>query len=118
MDDQLSDGIEVWRVITRADEGKCDSRSGPKSMMPMSWAERRNRLLTRAARSKQAAPVHRYPSLLVDPFTFNLLESLVEECIGCPMKTEAPPRSRHLEILNAIVREYIETGEPVGSRTI
>ena len=34
------------------------------------------------------------------------------------MKTEAPPRSRHLEILSAIVREYIETGEPVGSRTI
>ena len=34
------------------------------------------------------------------------------------MKTEAPPRSRHLEILSAIVREYIATGEPVGSRTI
>jgi len=27
-------------------------------------------------------------------------------------------RPRHLEILNAIVRCYIETGEPVGSRTI
>jgi heat-inducible transcriptional repressor len=27
-------------------------------------------------------------------------------------------RPRHLEILNAIVRSYIETGEPVGSRTI
>jgi heat-inducible transcriptional repressor len=27
-------------------------------------------------------------------------------------------KKRHLEILNSIVREYIETGEPVGSRTI
>ena len=34
------------------------------------------------------------------------------------MKTDAPLRTRHQEILNAIVRAYIETGEPVGSRTI
>lgn len=34
------------------------------------------------------------------------------------MKTEAPLQPRHQEILNSIVREYIETGEPVGSRTI
>src|SRR5438105_11436238 len=34
------------------------------------------------------------------------------------MKTDAPLKSRHLEILNAIVRAYIETGQPVGSRTI
>ena len=34
------------------------------------------------------------------------------------MKNEAPIRNRHLEILNSIVRNYIETGEPVGSRTI
>ena len=34
------------------------------------------------------------------------------------MKTDAPLKSRHLEILNAIVRLYIETGEPVGSRTL
>jgi len=27
-------------------------------------------------------------------------------------------KKRHLEILNSIVREYIETGEPVGSRTL
>jgi heat-inducible transcriptional repressor len=34
------------------------------------------------------------------------------------MKVEAPLQPRHQEILHAIVREYIETGEPVGSRTI
>lgn len=34
------------------------------------------------------------------------------------MKTEAPLHPRHREILNTIVRAYIETGEPVGSRTI
>src|SRR6476619_4238830 len=34
------------------------------------------------------------------------------------MKTDAPLRSRHQEILASIVRAYIETGEPVGSRTI
>jgi heat-inducible transcriptional repressor len=34
------------------------------------------------------------------------------------MKTDAPLRTRHQEILNAIVRAYIETGEAVGSRTI
>ncbi len=34
------------------------------------------------------------------------------------MKTDAPLRARHQDILNAIVRAYIETGEAVGSRTI
>jgi heat-inducible transcriptional repressor len=34
------------------------------------------------------------------------------------MTTDAPLKSRHREILNSIVRAYIETGEPVGSRTI
>ncbi len=34
------------------------------------------------------------------------------------MKTDVPLRSRHQDILNAIVRAYIETGEAVGSRTI
>src|SRR5512142_2271482 len=34
------------------------------------------------------------------------------------MKTDAPLRSRHQEILTSIVRAYIENGEPVGSRTI
>ncbi len=34
------------------------------------------------------------------------------------MKTDAPLQSRHHEVLNAIVRAFIETGEPVGSRTI
>src|SRR5579862_4374176 len=34
------------------------------------------------------------------------------------MKTDAPLQSRHREVLNAIVRAFIETGEPVGSRTI
>jgi heat-inducible transcriptional repressor len=34
------------------------------------------------------------------------------------MWTDAPVKSRHQEILYSIVREYIETGEPVGSRTI
>jgi len=34
------------------------------------------------------------------------------------MQTPSRLRPRHLEILNAIVRSYIETGEPVGSRTI
>src|SRR5215472_8956874 len=32
--------------------------------------------------------------------------------------TDAPLKSRHQEILNSVVRAYIETGEPVGSRTI
>jgi heat-inducible transcriptional repressor len=34
------------------------------------------------------------------------------------MKTAEPLRSRHSEILYSIVRTYIESGEPVGSRTI
>jgi heat-inducible transcriptional repressor len=34
------------------------------------------------------------------------------------MKTEASLKSRYREILLAIVRAYIETGEPVGSRTV
>jgi heat-inducible transcriptional repressor len=34
------------------------------------------------------------------------------------MKTELPRGFRHSEILSDIVRTYIETGEPVGSRTI
>lgn len=31
---------------------------------------------------------------------------------------DAPLKARHHEILNSIVRAYIETGEPVGSRTV
>src|SRR5919205_210415 len=34
------------------------------------------------------------------------------------MSTGAPLNLRYQEILNSIVRAYIETGEPVGSRTI
>jgi heat-inducible transcriptional repressor len=34
------------------------------------------------------------------------------------MNTDAPLSSRHREILYTIVRAYIETGEPVGSRTL
>jgi heat-inducible transcriptional repressor len=34
------------------------------------------------------------------------------------MSTNVPLKTRHREILSAIVREYIETGEPIGSRTI
>src|SRR5258707_5522404 len=34
------------------------------------------------------------------------------------MRTAAPLNLRYQEILNSIVRAYIETGEPVGSRTI
>jgi len=34
------------------------------------------------------------------------------------MANVPPIKARHLEILTSIVREYIETGEPVGSRTI
>src|SRR5215813_5109723 len=34
------------------------------------------------------------------------------------MGTHAPLNFRYQEILNSIVRAYIETGEPVGSRTI
>ena len=34
------------------------------------------------------------------------------------MPTDAPLNRREQEILHSIVREYIETGEPVGSRTI
>ena len=31
---------------------------------------------------------------------------------------DAPLRTRHQEVLYSVVRAYIETGEPVGSRTI
>ena len=34
------------------------------------------------------------------------------------MWTDAPLKTRHQDILHSIVREYIETGEPVGSRTV
>jgi len=34
------------------------------------------------------------------------------------MQTPSGLKPRHLEVLNSIVRSYIETGEPVGSRTI
>ncbi|HEY1339892.1 MAG TPA: heat-inducible transcriptional repressor HrcA [Bryobacteraceae bacterium] len=34
------------------------------------------------------------------------------------MTSDAPLNNRHREILGSIVRAYIETGEPVGSRTI
>jgi heat-inducible transcriptional repressor len=34
------------------------------------------------------------------------------------MKTDPPLNARHQEILHSIVRAYIDTGEPVGSRTI
>ena len=34
------------------------------------------------------------------------------------MKNPAPLPSRHWEILNSVVRAYIETGEPVGSRSL
>ena len=34
------------------------------------------------------------------------------------MRTDGPLKSRYRQILIAIVRSYIETGEPVGSRTI
>jgi heat-inducible transcriptional repressor len=34
------------------------------------------------------------------------------------MKTDVPLRTRHQDILNTIVRAFIDTGEPVGSRTI
>jgi heat-inducible transcriptional repressor len=34
------------------------------------------------------------------------------------MRTDAPLQTRHQEVLTSIVRAYIETGEPVGSRTI
>jgi heat-inducible transcriptional repressor len=34
------------------------------------------------------------------------------------MKPDAPLKTRHQEILSSIVRAYIETGEPVGSRAI
>jgi heat-inducible transcriptional repressor len=34
------------------------------------------------------------------------------------MKSDSPLQSRHSEILSSIVRAYIETGEPVGSRTL
>src|SRR3954464_9212711 len=34
------------------------------------------------------------------------------------MRMDAPLKTRHQEILTSIVRAYIETGEPVGSRTI
>src|SRR5690242_18629191 len=34
------------------------------------------------------------------------------------MQTDAPLNRREQDILHSVVREYIETGEPVGSRTI
>src|SRR5437016_23749 len=34
------------------------------------------------------------------------------------MRTDAPLNFRYRDILTAIVRAYIDTGEPVGSRTI
>ncbi len=34
------------------------------------------------------------------------------------MRTDAPLQTGHQEVLTSIVRAYIETGEPVGSRTI
>ena len=34
------------------------------------------------------------------------------------MKNDAPRRTRYSDILSAIVRAYIETGEPVGSRSL
>src|SRR6516165_9860087 len=34
------------------------------------------------------------------------------------MRTDAPLNFRYQEILTSIVRAYIDTGEPVGSRTI
>ena len=34
------------------------------------------------------------------------------------MRTDAPLNFRHREVLSSIVRAYIETGEPIGSRTI
>ena len=34
------------------------------------------------------------------------------------MRTDAPLNFRYQDILTSIVRAYIETGEPVGSRTI
>src|ERR1700694_6272998 len=34
------------------------------------------------------------------------------------MRTEAPLNFRYQDILTSIVRAYIDTGEPVGSRTI
>jgi heat-inducible transcriptional repressor len=34
------------------------------------------------------------------------------------MLTDPPLKTRHQEILSSIVRAYIETGEPVGSRTV
>src|SRR5438067_2092207 len=37
---------------------------------------------------------------------------------GVSDKMSAPLNSRHQEILNSVVRAYIETGEPVASRTI
>src|SRR6476620_3227125 len=37
---------------------------------------------------------------------------------GWGMRTDAPLKHRHREILSSIVRAYIETGEPVASRTI
>src|SRR3954452_8873570 len=37
---------------------------------------------------------------------------------GQGMKTDAPLKHRHREILHSIVRAYIETGEPVASRTV
>jgi heat-inducible transcriptional repressor len=34
------------------------------------------------------------------------------------MNSDAPLKTRHIDILNSLVRAYIETGEPVGSRTL
>src|ERR1700690_1620821 len=44
--------------------------------------------------------------------------SVREHSFRDKMANVPPIKPRHLEILNDIVREYIETGEPVGSRTI
>src|SRR5258705_3487875 len=34
------------------------------------------------------------------------------------MRMDVPLRTRHREVLNSIVRAYIESGEPVGSRVL
>ncbi len=38
--------------------------------------------------------------------------------VGGPNAMDGELKSRHREILYSIVKEYIETGEPVGSRTL
>src|SRR6516165_3429804 len=54
----------------------------------------------------------------VDPFTFSPLQSCVGKCTESAMGTDTTLKTRHQEILTSVVREYIETGEPVGSRTL